>query len=140
MKRWLLPLAISLLIIPGCQRAEKVETASPSVIVDPIKRAGQTENISAQISLTSKDRMRLTIKTTNDIRLDDQQVDIRLEVSNQSIPFPFVSFSAKKMGEIRTYTSDTTVEEEVFNENRLPVLVIDAGAGRGIEIPLEIIR
>ncbi|KOP30367.1 hypothetical protein ASF99_09340 [Exiguobacterium sp. Leaf187] len=140
MKRWLLPLAISLLIIPGCQRAEKVETASPSVIVDPIKRAGQTENISAQISLTSKDRMRLTIKTTNDIRLDDQQVDIRLEVSNQSIPFPFVSFSAKKMGEIRTYTSDTTVEDEVFNENRLPVLVIDAGAGRGIEIPLEIIR
>ncbi|WP_294740250.1 hypothetical protein [uncultured Exiguobacterium sp.] len=140
MKRWLLPLAISLLIIPGCQRAEKVETASPSVIVDPIKRAGQTENISAQISLTNKDRMRLTIKTTNDIRLDDQQVDIRLEVSNQSIPFPFVSFSAKKMGEIRTYTSDTTVEEEVFNENRLPVLVIDAGAGRGIEIPLEIIR
>ncbi|MFP3895074.1 hypothetical protein U5N25_15175 [Exiguobacterium indicum] len=140
MKRWLLPLAISLLIIPGCQRAEKVETASPSVIVDPIKRAGQTENISAQISLTSKDRMRLTIKTTNDIRLDDQQVDIRLEVSNQSIPFPFVSFSAKKMGEIRTYTSDTTVEDEIFNENRLPVLVIDAGAGRGIEIPLEIIR
>ena len=140
MKRWLLPLAISLLIIPGCQRAEKVETASPSVIVDPIKRAGQTENISAQISLTSKERMRLTIKTTNDIRLDDQQVDIRLEVSNQSIPFPFVSFSAKKMGEIRTYTSDTTVEDEVFNENRLPVLVIDAGAGRGIEIPLEIIR
>lgn len=140
MKRWLLPLAISLLIIPGCQRAEKVETASPSVIVDPIKRAGQTENISAQISLTSKDRMRLTIKTTNDIRLDDQQVDIRLEVSNQSIPFPFVSFSAKKMGEIRTYNSDTTVEDEVFNENRLPVLVIDAGAGRGIEIPLEIIR
>ncbi|AHA30812.1 MULTISPECIES: hypothetical protein [unclassified Exiguobacterium] len=140
MKRWLLPLAISLLIIPGCQRAEKVETASPSVIVDPIKRAGQTENISAQISLTSKDRMRLTIKTTNDIRLDDQQVDIRLEVSNQSIPFPFVSFSAKKMGEIRTYTSDTTIEDEVFNENRLPVLVIDAGAGRGIEIPLEIIR
>jgi len=44
------------------------------------------------------------------------------------------------MGEIRTYTSDTTVEDEVFNENRLPVLVIDAGAGRGIEIPLEIIR
>ncbi|MGX8237187.1 hypothetical protein [Exiguobacterium undae] len=140
MKRWLIPLAISLLIIPGCQRADKVETASPTVILDPVKRAGQSENISAQIATMDNDRMRLTIRTSNDIRLDDQQVDIRLEVANQSIPFPFVSFEAKKMGEVRTYTSDTTMEEQVFDEKRLPVLIIDAGAGRGIEIPLEVVR
>lgn len=140
MKRWLIPLAISLLIIPGCQRADKVETASPTVVLDPVKRAGQTENISAQISTTNKDRMCLTIRTSNDIRLDDQQVDIRLDVANQSIPFPFVSFTAKKMGEVRTYTSDTTIEEQVFDENRLPILIIDAGAGRGIEIPLEVVN
>ncbi|ASI36452.1 MULTISPECIES: hypothetical protein [unclassified Exiguobacterium] len=140
MKRWLIPLAISLLIIPGCQRADVVKTASPTVFIDPVKRAGQTENISAQVSLTEKDRMRLTIRTANDIRLDDQQVDIRLDVANQSIPFPFVSFEAKKMGEVRTYTADTTIEEDIFDEERLPVLIIDAGAGRGIEIPLEIVR
>jgi len=140
MKRWLLPLAISLLVVPGCQRAEQAKTASPTVIVDPVKRAGQTENISAQVTLTENDRMRLVIRTANDIRLDDQQVDIRLDVANQSIPFPFVSFQAKKMGEIRTYTSDTTIEKEVFDDQRLPVLIIDAGAGRGIEIPLEIVK
>lgn len=149
MKRVLIPLAISLLVITGCQHADEVETASPTVIIDPVTRAGQTENISAQISATENDRMRLTIRTANDIRLDDQQVDIRLDdqqvdirldVANQSIPFPFVSFTAKKMGEIRTYTSDTTIEKEVFDENRLPVLIIDAGAGRGIEIPLEVVR
>ncbi|WP_114571792.1 hypothetical protein [Exiguobacterium flavidum] len=142
MRKLLLPLAILALLVPGCARGEQPvsTTTSPTVVEEPIKRAGQTQSIAAEIKIAENDRMVLTIRTSNDVRLDDQRVDIRLEVANQSIPFPFVAFKANRMGEIRTYTAETTREDALFEDDRLPVLVIDAGAGRGIEIPLEVVK